>query len=74
MYRISFAGCASQHNPTGTVGCRKTKTHNLKLDSLALKLYCTNLEVYTDSTNITLRVGVVGKTKEKAGLVMQIRG
>ena len=44
-------------------------THNLELDRLSLQLDCPNLEVYANGANVTLRVCIVGETKEQAGLL-----
>lgn len=46
----------------------KAITDNLKLHCLALQLNCTNLEVNTDGTNITLGVCIVRETQKQAGL------
>jgi hypothetical protein len=43
-------------------------THDLKLYGLALKLNSPNLEVDTNSANIALCVGVVGKPQKQTGL------
>lgn len=44
------------------------KTHNLELDSLALKLDGTNLEIYANCTDIALRVRIVRKPKKQTRL------
>lgn len=50
------------------LSARREPTHDLELDGLALEVNGTDLEVDTDSRDVALGVGVVGESKEQAGL------
>lgn len=43
-------------------------TYNLKLDGLSFQLDGADLEINANGRDVALRVGVIGKTQEQAGL------
>jgi hypothetical protein len=69
VHVVVVAGCSTPKKGSH----ERHPTHNLQLDGLAFKFNSADLEVNTNSTDITLGVRVVCKTEEETRLLNDTR-